>query len=63
MSELPKAAIVRLAKKAGAERIGDEAAEALLAATEEYVAKVALEAAENMKKAGRKTLKAEDITA
>jgi len=61
MAELPKAAISRLAKNAGVERIGDEATEALVAVTEAYVASIAKKAAELAKHAGRKTIKAEDI--
>ncbi|HJJ27845.1 MAG TPA: NFYB/HAP3 family transcription factor subunit [Methanocorpusculum sp.] len=61
MADLPKAALIRLAKAAGVERIGDEAAEALIAATEAYVAKIAKKANNIAANAGRKTLKADDI--
>ncbi|HJJ36670.1 MAG TPA: NFYB/HAP3 family transcription factor subunit [Methanocorpusculum sp.] len=61
MSELPKAAIVRIAKAAGAERIGEEAAVALVAAAEEYVAAVAKKAAGIAELCNRVTIKADDI--
>lgn len=61
MADLPKAALIRLAKAAGVERIGDEAADALVAATEAYVAKIAKKANGIAANAGRKTLKADDI--
>ena len=61
MTELPKAAIVRIAKAAGAERIGEEAANTLVAAAEEYVAAVAKKAVGVADLCGRVTLKAEDI--
>lgn len=61
MTELPKAAVVRIAKAAGAERIGDEAAAALVAAAEEYIAAVAQKAAGIAELCGRVTVKADDI--
>ena len=62
MADLPKAAVVRIAKNAGVERVGEDATEALVAVAEAYVAKVAKDAAELAKHAGRKTIKAEDIS-
>ena len=61
MTELPKAAVVRIAKAAGAERIGDEAAAALVAAAEEYIAAVAQKANGIAELCGRITIKADDI--
>ena len=61
MTDLPKAAVVRIAKNAGAERIGEDAAEALVMAVEEYAAKLAAKAAAIAKNAGRVTLKADDV--
>lgn len=61
MSDLPVAAIQRIAKKAGAERIGTDATEALIVKTEAYIAKLVKKAVGLATHAGRKTLKAEDI--
>ena len=41
MADLPKAAVVRLAKKAGAERVGEDAADALVAKAEAYIEEIA----------------------
>lgn len=60
-TELPKAAVVRIVKKAGAERVGDDAAEAILAAAEAYIAKIAKESLALANHAGRKTIKADDV--
>ncbi|HJJ33743.1 MAG TPA: histone family protein [Methanocorpusculum sp.] len=61
MADLPKAAIVRIAKKAGADRVGEDAADAIVAKAEAYIAKIAKDAFELAKHAGRKTIKAEDV--
>ncbi|HJJ92598.1 MAG TPA: histone family protein [Methanocorpusculum sp.] len=61
MADLPKAAVVRLAKKAGAERVGEDAADALVAKAESYIEAIAERAYEYAQHAGRKTIKAEDI--
>ena len=61
MADLPKAAVVRLAKKAGAERVGEDAADALVAKAETYIEEIAKKAYEYAQHAGRKTIKAEDI--
>ncbi|HJJ27101.1 MAG TPA: NFYB/HAP3 family transcription factor subunit [Methanocorpusculum sp.] len=61
MADLPKAAIVRIAKKAGADRVGEDAADAIVIKAEAYIAKIAADAFELAKHAGRKTIKAEDI--
>ncbi len=59
--DLPKAAIVRIAKRNGAERIGEAGAFALVAKTERYIASITRKAVENAEAEGRKTIKAEDI--
>jgi histone H3/H4 len=41
MADLPKAAVVRLAKKAGAVRVGEDAADALVAKAEAYIEAIA----------------------
>ncbi|HJJ89504.1 MAG TPA: histone family protein [Methanocorpusculum sp.] len=61
MADLPKAAVVRLAKKAGAERVGEDAADALVTKAESYIEAIAEKAYEYAQHAGRKTIKAEDI--
>jgi histone H3/H4 len=61
MADLPKAAVVRLAKKAGAERVGEDAADALVTKAEIYIEEIAKKAYEYAQHAGRKTIKAEDI--
>ncbi|HJK00737.1 MAG TPA: histone family protein [Methanocorpusculum sp.] len=61
MADLPKAAVVRLAKKAGAERVGEDAADVLVAKAESYIEAIAEKAYEYAQHAGRKTIKAEDI--
>jgi len=61
MSDLPIAAVIRIAKKNGAERVGVDAAAALLAKTEEYIARLTKEADRLARHAGRKTIKEEDV--
>ena len=61
MADLPIAAVVRIAKKSGAERVGSDAAAALVAKTEDYIANLIKEANKLAKHAGRKTIKEEDI--
>ena len=51
----------RIMKKAGAERVSEEAAEALRKALEEIGLKISTESLDFMKHAGRKTVKARDI--
>ena len=61
VADLPIAAVVRIAKKNGAERVGSDAAAALVAQTEDYIANLVKEANRLAIHAGRKTLKDEDI--
>ncbi|WP_319578831.1 histone family protein [uncultured Methanospirillum sp.] len=61
MSDLPIAAVTRIAKANGAERVGSDAADLLVKVTEAYIGKVAKEANKLAAHAGRKTIKAEDI--
>jgi len=61
VADLPIAAIIRIAKKSGAERVGSDAAAAILAKTEDYIANLTKEANKLAMHAGRKTLKEEDI--
>ena len=61
MAELPIAAVVRIAKTNGAERVGSDAAEILVKKAEEYIANLTKEANKLAQHAGRKTLKADDI--
>ncbi len=61
MANLPNAAIVRIAKENGAERVGSDAAAALVQKTEEYIAELSREANKLALHAGRKTIKAEDV--
>jgi len=55
------AAVVRIAKKNGAERVGSDAAEALVAKAEKYIAQLTKEANKLAEHAGRKTIKKEDV--
>ncbi len=61
MADLPIAAVVRIAKKSGAERVGHDGAEALLKEAENYIAYLTREATKLAMHAGRKTLKEEDV--
>ncbi len=61
MAELPIAPIDRLIRKAGAERVSEEAAKVLADYLEEYAVELAKKSADFARHAGRKTVKAEDI--
>jgi histone H3/H4 len=61
MADLPIAAVVRIAKANKAERVGSDAAAALVMKAEEYIKKLTKEANKLAAHAGRKTIKAEDV--
>ncbi|MBI5225351.1 histone family protein [Candidatus Micrarchaeota archaeon] len=61
MSDLPLAAVERLIRKAGAERVSEDASEALADILEEYAITLGQKAASLAKHAGRKTVTGEDV--
>ncbi len=61
MTEIPIAPVIRIIRKTGAERVGNEAGEALADLMEQYGQKIAKEALKLASHAGRKTITAQDI--
>jgi len=61
MSVLPLAAVERIARKAGVERISAEALEELTASVENIAAELVKEIETITKHAGRRTVKSEDV--
>lgn len=61
MTEIPTAPVTRLMRNAGAERVSEDASQALVEVLEEYGEKVAAKSVSLAKHAGRKTVKAEDV--
>ena len=60
-TNLPIAAVTRIAKNNGAERVGSDAAELLVKKAEEFIGNLTKEANKLASHAGRKTLKGEDV--
>jgi histone H3/H4 len=61
VAELPIAAVIRIAKKNGAERVGYGGASALETEAERYIAELTREAARLATHAGRKTIREQDV--
>ncbi|ACX72669.1 Transcription factor CBF/NF-Y/histone domain protein [Methanocaldococcus vulcanius M7] len=61
MAELPVAPCVRILKKAGAERVSEEAGKYFAEVLEEIALEIAKKSVELAKHAKRKTVKVEDV--
>ena len=61
MTELPRAAVERLIRNAGAPRVSATACDALIEVLEEVAVDVSAQAVQLAKHAGRKTVTADDI--
>ncbi|MCQ2972652.1 MAG: NFYB/HAP3 family transcription factor subunit [archaeon] len=61
MAELPKAPIARITKDAGADRISEDAKDALVAYLEEQAREITIQANKVAGIAKRRTIKADDI--
>ncbi|PWR70804.1 histone family protein [Methanospirillum stamsii] len=60
-TDLPIAAVVRIAKANGAERVGSDGAELIVQMTEAYLGRLTKEANKMASHGGRKTIKEEDV--
>lgn len=60
-TDLPIAAVIRIAKANGAERVGSDGVATIILMAEDYIGKLTKEANKLASHAGRKTLKEEDI--
>jgi DNA-binding protein len=60
-TDLPTAAVIRIAKASGAERVGSDGALTILTMTEDYIGKLTKEAILYASNAGRKTIREEDV--
>lgn len=59
---LPLAAMEKILKRAGADRVGEDAKAQLRDLLEEHAMRVGAQAADFARHAGRKTVKAEDVS-
>lgn len=61
MADIPLAPLARILKKAGADRVSNDAVKALRDVVEDYALEVAANSVTLGRHAGRKTVKSEDI--